>query len=52
MQRVYELTPLKVIEACTIRWLTNGETCWRIISRFEPLVDDWLEFTTKKDALM
>ena len=39
MQRVYELTQLKVIKACTTRWLTHGEACWRIISRFEPLVD-------------
>ena len=39
MQRVYELTSLKVIKACTTRWLTHGEACWRIISRFEPLVD-------------
>ena len=39
MQRVYELTPLNVIKACTTRWLTHGEACWRIISRFEPLVD-------------
>ena len=39
MQRLYELTPLKVIKACTTRWLTHGEACWRIISRFEPLVD-------------
>ena len=39
MQRVYESTPLKVIKACTTRWLTHVEACWRIISRFEPLVD-------------
>ena len=39
MQHVYELTPLKVIKACTTRWLTHGEAYWRIISRFEPLVD-------------
>ena len=39
MQRVYELTPLKVIKACTTRWFTHGEVCWRIMSRFEPLVD-------------
>ena len=39
MQRVYELTPLKVIKACTRQWLMHGEACWRIISRFEPLVD-------------
>ena len=39
MQWVYELTPLKVLKACTTRWLTHGEACWRIISRFEPLID-------------
>ena len=38
MQRVYELTPSKVIKACTTRWIMQGEECWRI-SRFEPLVD-------------
>ena len=27
MQRVYELTPLKAIKACTTRWLTHGEAC-------------------------
>ena len=39
MQRVYALTPLKVIKACTTRWLTHDKACWRIILRFEPLVD-------------
>ena len=39
MQRVYELTPLKAIKACTTQWLTHGEAWWRIISQFEPLVD-------------
>ena len=39
MQHVYELTPLKVIKAFTRRWFTHGEACWRIISRFESLVD-------------
>ena len=32
MQRVYELTPLKVIKSCTTQWLMHGEACWRIIS--------------------
>ena len=32
MQRVYELTPLKVIKSCTAQWLMYGEACWRIIS--------------------
>ena len=32
MQRVYELTPLKVIKSCTAQWLMHGEACWRIIS--------------------
>ena len=50
MQRVYESTTLKVIKACTTRWLTHGEACWRIISRFEPLVDAFqrYSFTTTK----
>ena len=39
MWHVYELNPLKVIKACTTRWLTHGEACWRIVSRFDPLVD-------------
>ena len=39
MQRVYELTPLKVVKAYTARCLTYGEVCWRITSRFETLVD-------------
>ena len=39
MKRVYELTPLKVIKACTTQWLTHCEACWRNISRSEPLVD-------------
>ena len=39
MQRVYALTPLKVIKACTTGWLTHDKACWRIILRFEPLVD-------------
>ena len=39
IQRVYELTPLKVIKACTTRWPTHLEACWRIISRFEQLLD-------------
>ena len=38
MQRVYELTPLKVIKACPTSWVTHGEARWRIIW-FEPLVD-------------
>ena len=48
MQRIYELTPLKIIKACTTRWLTHGETCWRIISRFEPLVDAMNAICNKK----
>ena len=39
MQHVYELNPLKVIKAFTIRWFMHGEACWRIISQFESLVD-------------
>ena len=32
------LKPLKVLKACTTRWLTHGESCIRIISRFHPLI--------------
>ena len=32
MQRVYELTPLKVIKACTTRWLTHGEASYHDLS--------------------
>ena len=39
MKHVYELTPIKVIKACTTQWLTHCEACWRNISRSEPLVD-------------
>ena len=38
-QTTHELKPLKIIKACVTRWLTHGESCIRIISRFEPLLD-------------
>ena len=31
--------PLKILKACTTRWLTHGETCNCIVSRFESLID-------------
>ena len=55
MQRVYELTPLIVLIACTTWWLTHGEACWRIISRFEPLIDlsmHWIRFTPQAKVQM
>ena len=47
---LHDVTPLKILKDCTTRWLTHGETCNRIISRFEPLIDA-LEtiFTERKD---
>ena len=49
-QMLHDVTPLKIMKACTTRWLTHGETCNRIISRFEPLIDalDTI-FTERKD---
>ena len=38
-QKVLEQKPLKILKACTTRWLTHGETCNRVISRYEPLVN-------------
>ena len=52
IQCVYELTPLKVIKACTTWWLTHGEALWRIMSQFESLVDLLDAIYNKKDACM
>ena len=38
-QEASNLKPLKVLKACTTRWLTHGESCAGIISRFQPLID-------------
>ena len=38
-QEASNLKCLKVLKACTTRWLTHGESCIRIISRFHPLID-------------
>ena len=38
-QVTHDLKPVKILKACVTRWLTHGESCIRIISRFEPLVD-------------
>ena len=38
-QEALNLKPLKVLKACTTRWLTYGESCIRINSRFHPLID-------------
>ena len=38
-QEASNLKPLKVLKECTITWLTHGESCVRIISRFQPLID-------------
>ena len=49
-QTVMELKPLKILKACATRWLTHGETCSRIISRFEPLINalDAIYFAKKE----
>ena len=38
-QKSMKQKPLKILKACTTRWLTHGETCNRIVSRFESLID-------------
>ena len=38
-QEASNLKPLKVLKACTTRWLTNGESCIRILPRLHPLID-------------
>ena len=37
VQITHDLKPF--IKACVTRWLTHGESCIRIISRFVPLLD-------------
>ena len=37
----HDLKPMKIIKAAVTGWLTHGESCTRIISRFEPLIDAW-----------
>ena len=34
-----EVQLIKVIKACRTRWLTHGEATFRVISRFEPILD-------------
>ena len=38
-QKSMEQKALKILKACTTRWLTHGETCNRIVSQFELLID-------------
>ena len=38
-QMQQDLKPLKITKACVTRWLTHGESCIRVIVRFEPLLD-------------
>ena len=38
-QEASNIKPLKVLKACTTRWLSHGESCIRIISWFHPLID-------------
>ena len=37
-QEAENLPPLKILKACTTRWLTHGETSIRVTDRFKPLV--------------
>ena len=37
-QKVDDLKPLKILKACTTRWLTHGETSARVISRFKQVI--------------
>ena len=50
-QTLQDMKPLKILKACVTRWLTHGESCMRIISRFGPLLDalDCI-FTQRGDA--
>ncbi|XP_064614032.1 protein FAM200B-like [Liolophura sinensis] len=38
-QAVEGLTPVKILKACTTRWLSHGEACVRILSRWDCLLD-------------
>ena len=38
-QAQHDLKPMKIIKAVVTRWLTHGESCARVISRFEPLIE-------------
>ena len=37
-QKVDDLKPLKILKACTTRWLTHRETSARVISRFKQVI--------------
>ena len=37
-QEAENLPPLKILKACTTRWLMHGETSIRVINRFKLLV--------------
>ena len=50
-QEIFELSPTKILKACTTRWLTHGESCARVISCYEPLIDTLdTVFVEKGDA--
>ena len=38
-QTLRDLPPLKILKACTTRWLTHGDTSVRVISRFKAVVE-------------
>ena len=47
-QMVDDMKPLKILKACTKRWLTHGETSACVISRFKEVIDTLDTLTTKK----
>ena len=47
-QMVDDMKPLKILKACTMRWLTHGETSARVIRRFKQVIDTLDTLTTEK----
>ena len=43
------LKNMKLLKAATTRWLSHGEACNRVISRFEPLIDSLDEIIRRKN---
>ena len=38
-QEASNVKPIKVLKACSTRWLTHADSCRRIISSFQALID-------------
>ena len=47
-QIVDDLKPLKILKACTTRWLTHGETSATVTSRFKQVIATLDTLTTEK----